>query len=342
MEKTANKALDLDGSQGEGGGQILRSALTLSMITGRPFRIERIRARRPKPGLLRQHLTAVQAAAAISGATVDGAHPGSQTLQFVPGKIRGGDYRFAIGTAGSCTLVLQTLLPALWFADAPASLLVSGGTHNPAAPPVDFLLRAWLPLLRTMGVDMDVELQRHGFYPAGGGAVLARVRPQGALQPLCLMERGALLGTTAIAVVAGIPGEIARRELDAVARRKPQAQQEIRQLPAGEGPGNALMLELRHAHCTELFTSFGARGLPSETVAARLLKHVQTYERSRAAVAEHLADQLVIPLALAGRGRYTSALCSSHLQTNIEVVRRFVDVDLRLREGEGCVIVEAG
>ncbi|MBL8473889.1 MAG: RNA 3'-terminal phosphate cyclase [Rhodocyclaceae bacterium] len=342
MEITAMQPLQLDGSEGEGGGQILRTALALSMITGRPFRIERIRARRSKPGLLRQHLTAVQAAAAISGAVVQGAQPGSQTLEFAPGTIRGGDYRFAIGTAGSCTLVLQTVLPALWFADAPASVVVTGGTHNPAAPPADFLIRAWVPILRGMGVDMEVELQRHGFVPAGGGCVRATVRPCHALQPLELTERGALLGCTATAVVAGVAGEVARRELDAVASRLPQAQQQIRQLPANEGPGNVLMLELRHERCSELFTSFGARGLPAENVAARLLKEQHAYARSNAAVGEHLADQLVIPLALAGRGRFTAALLSSHLATNIEVVRRFLDVDMRTRAGERCVIVEAG
>src|ERR1700759_1132169 len=133
--------IELDGSQGGGGGQILRTALTLSMITGTPFRIERIRAGRSKPGLLRQHLTAVNAAAQICGAEVSGAEAGSQTLSFVPGKIRGGNYRYAIGTAGSCTLVLQTVLPALWFADAPSTVTVSGGRHNTAGPPAALLLR---------------------------------------------------------------------------------------------------------------------------------------------------------------------------------------------------------
>jgi hypothetical protein len=165
--------IELEGSQGEGGGQILRTALSLSMITGIPFAIERIRAGRRKPGLLRQHLTAVQAAAAVCGAEVEGAAPGSQRLRFKPGPVRGGDYFHAIGSAGSCTLVLQTVLPALWFADGPSTLRISGGTHNPAAPPADFLIRTWQPLLLRMGVTLDIQLQRHGFYPAGGGEMLA-------------------------------------------------------------------------------------------------------------------------------------------------------------------------
>ena len=174
--------VQLDGAQGEGGGQILRTALTLSMITGQPFRIENIRARRAKPGLLRQHLTAVNAASEICSAEVQGAEPGSSTLRFIPNRIKGGNYLFAIGTAGSCTLVLQTILPALWFADEPSTVVITGGTHNPAAPPADFLIRAWLPLMHRMGVKMTLDLIRHGFYPAGGGEIHATVDPIEALR----------------------------------------------------------------------------------------------------------------------------------------------------------------
>ncbi len=175
--------IELDGSTGEGGGQILRTLLTLAMITGRPFRIRQIRARRAKPGLMRQHLVAVQAAAQICGAEVSGAAVGSQELEFVPGPVQGGDYRFAIGTAGSCTLVLQTVLPALLAADRPSTLQLSGGTHNPMAPPVQFLQRAFCRLLAEMGAQVDVHIERFGFYPAGGGEVTARVSPCARLQP---------------------------------------------------------------------------------------------------------------------------------------------------------------
>jgi RNA 3'-terminal phosphate cyclase (ATP) len=223
--------IELDGAQGEGGGQILRTALTLSMLTGTPFQIEHIRAGRSKPGLLRQHLTAVQAATEISGATVEGAEAGSQTLRFTPGPIRGGDYRFAIGTAGSCTLVLQTILPALWFADAPSTVSVSGGTHNRAAPPVDFLIRAWLPLVARMGVLQTLALKRHGFYPAGGGEVLATVTPcAGALGTLHLVERGAQQALRADGIVAGVRGGVARRELDMLARLVPGVEGTVRDL----------------------------------------------------------------------------------------------------------------
>lgn len=331
--------LELDGSRGEGGGQILRTALTLSMVTGTPFRIERIRAGRAKPGLLRQHLTAVNAAAEICGAKVSGAEAGAQSLCFAPGKIKGGDYRFAIGTAGSCTLVLQTLLPALWFADGTSSVTVSGGTHNPAAPPADFLIRSWLPMVRSMGVDMDIELVRHGFYPAGGGEVRARVAPLEALQPLEVMERGSLASLRATAIVAGVPQEVAKRELDELGLRLGALETEIRTLPSREGPGNALFAELQYAHVTEVFCAFGERGLPAEAVAARVAKAAQGFRDVTACVGEHLADQLLLPVALAGKGRYTVASASSHLRSNIEVIEKFLDVEFQVTETDAGFLV---
>jgi RNA 3'-terminal phosphate cyclase (ATP) len=325
MTQANHRNVELDGSQGEGGGQILRSALTLSMITGTPFRIGHIRAKRKKPGLLRQHLTAIEAAAAISGARVEGALAGSQSLTFAPQAIRGGDYRFAIGTAGSCTLVLQTVLPALWYADAPSTVTVSGGTHNPGAPPADFLIRAWLPLMRRMGAVSELELLRHGFYPAGGGEVRARVAPS-RLAPLKLCERGEPRAMRAEAVVAAVPGNVARRELEVVACGFSGIETQIRELPQREGPGNALLLELAHGHVTELFTSFGERGISAEAVAGRVVKEAHAWLASGAAVGEHLADQLALPLALAGGGSFTTHMQASHLTTNLDVIERFLPV----------------
>lgn len=332
--------IELDGSQGEGGGQILRTALTLATITGKPFRISNIRAKRAKPGLLRQHLTAVQAAAEICNADVDGAATGSRTLIYKPGKIKGGDYRYAIGTAGSCTLVLQTILPALWFADAPSSVTVSGGTHNTAAPPADFLMLAWLPLIRRMGVEMDIELLRHGFYPAGGGEVRARITPVKTLLPLDLTERGALLNAKAVAVVAGLSADIAKRELERVGQRLSGIETEIRGLSSREGPGNVLMIVFNHEHCSEVFTGFGEKGVPAETVADRVAKEARHYRDSRAAVGEHLADQLALPIALAGKGRFTTTTISSHLHTNLEVIGKFLPVSFRHYDAEGVRHVE--
>lgn len=332
--------IELDGAQGEGGGQILRTALSLSMITGRPFRMARIRARRPKPGLLRQHLTAVQAAAKISGAKVDGAEPGSATLAFEPGPIRGGDYRFAIGTAGSCTLVLQTVLPALWFANGPSKLAVSGGTHNPAAPTADFLIHGWQPLMRTMGVDMDIELVRHGFYPAGGGEIRVAVRPTPNLGPLELKARGELTTIRATAVVAGVPTDVARRELDRVEAKMGLVEKKMRVLSSREGPGNVLIVELCHSRTVATFTGFGERGVPAEKVADQVVKDARLCLDSGATVDEHLADQLLLPMALAGTGAFITNTLSSHLQTNREVIEKFLEIEFRTAEVDGGVLVE--
>jgi len=317
----------LDGSDGEGGGQILRSALTLSMITGRPFCITNIRARRRKPGLLRQHLTAVNAAAEICSAETSGAYPGSTRLDFRPGTIRGGKYHYAIGTAGSCTLVLQTILPALWHADAPSTVTVTGGTHNGAAPPADFLIAAWLPLIRRMGVDMDIELLRHGFYPAGGGAVSAMVRPATRLLPLHLVERGERLRTEAQVVVAGLPENIAVRELNALLDSGMAFDNAgIRTLPTEQGPGNVVLLTLAHRHVSEVIAGFGEKGVPVKAVVERTMKTAHRYLDSGAAAGEYLADQLILPMALAGGGDISAAAFSSHLQTNIAVIGKFLPV----------------
>ena len=171
------KMIEIDGSQGEGGGQILRSSLSLAICTQRPFRIANIRANRDKPGLLRQHLTAVKAAAEICGGEVIGAEIGSRELTFKPGALKGGDYSFAIGTAGSSTLVLQTVLPPLLTAAEPSVVRISGGTHNKGSPPFDFLQRAFLPLIARMGARVELELLSYGFYPKGGGVIVATITP---------------------------------------------------------------------------------------------------------------------------------------------------------------------
>lgn len=324
--------LELDGAQGEGGGQILRTALTLSLITGQPFRINNIRAKRAKPGLLRQHLTAVQAATTIGQATVNGASIGSTQLAFQPHTIQGGDYQFAIGTAGSCTLVLQTVLPALWFAAHAGHLTVQGGTHNPMAPPADFLIRTWLSLMRRLGVQTDIQLQRHGFYPAGGGKICATTTPGSRLQPFDLQERGTLTGLRVEAKVAGLPIMVAQRELDYIQTHlTPGLRCQLQvcpphELPSQQGPGNVVTVEVTHEHTSESFTAFGERGVLAESVAAQVVKQVRHYLDSSAAVSEHLADQWVMPLALAGGGSFTTTEPSSHLQTNLAIIERFLPI----------------
>lgn len=329
--------MELDGSLGEGGGQILRTALSLAMITGEPFRIRQIRARRTRPGLMRQHLVAVQAASQICGARVDGAAVGSQELEFIPGPVKGGDYRFAIGTAGSCTLVLQTLLPALLLADRPSTLQLSGGTHNPMAPPAQFLQRAFLPRLAEMGAEIDLELERFGFYPAGGGEVRARVRPCARLRARARMERGARTASYAECFIAGVPGRVAQRELECVGKAMHWGDAQLlnRTLPSDQGPGNALLLTFGHEHVTEVFTAFGEKSVSAENVARHAVQCARRYLSSRAAVGEYLADQLMLPLALAGGGGFTVDKVSMHARTNAQVIEIFLPVRFDFGQGDG-------
>lgn len=320
--------LRLDGSVGEGGGQILRTALSLSALTGRPFAIERIRANRKKPGLLRQHLTAVRAAAALCGASVEGAEPGSQSLRFEPGPVAAGDYSFAIGTAGSTTLVMQTVLPPLLTAGGASRVTIEGGTHNPLAPPVDFFERSFLPLVRRMGARVELRLERCGFYPAGGGRIVAEVEPVPSLAPFELVERSPVLRRSARALVASVPRGVAERELAVVREAFGLSADDVSvvELLRGQGPGNVLTIELGMEHHSEVFTGFGERGVRAEAVAAAAVEEARAYLASGEPVGEHLADQLVIPLAMAGGGRFRTGPASRHLTTNVEVVRQFVDV----------------
>jgi len=324
--------LTIDGSQGEGGGQILRTSLTLSLITGAPFRIERIRAGRSRPGLLRQHLTAVEAATAVGGAEVDGGALGSSELVFRPRGARSGAHRFAVGTAGSATLVLQTVLLPLALAGAPSSVRVEGGTHNPGAPPFDFLERTFLPLLARMGAKVTATLDRPGFYPAGGGQVSVEIVPVERLTSLSLLERGPITRRRARALVSRLPRRIAERELAVVRTRLgwDPAELEVQVVGEGEpvrprGPGNVLLLEIESEHVTEVVAAFGEIGVSAERVAERAAQEARRYLEAGVPVGEHLADQLLVPLALARGGAFATVPLSGHATTNIDVVRAFLD-----------------
>ncbi|MFW6108000.1 MAG: RNA 3'-terminal phosphate cyclase [bacterium] len=335
--------IEIDGAFGEGGGQILRTSLALSLATGQPFHITRIRASRSKPGLRRQHLAAARAAAEIGQAETDGMAMSSDDLTFAPGAIRPGWHHFSVGTAGSATLVLQTVLPALLTADGPSSLTLEGGTHNPFAPPFDFLHRTFLGLVNRMGPAAAVQLQRPGFYPAGGGRFTAEVEPAARLEPLELLERGRETGRRARAMVSALPVHIAERELRVVGREPGWAgaarSVEIVDDPAG--PGNALLLELGFEHAVEVFTGFGRRGVRAEAVAGQALAEAREYLDAGAPVGPHLADQLLVPLALAGGGLFRTMPLTEHARTNIEVVRAFLPVDIGVADaGGGSVVVE--
>ncbi|MHC5038992.1 MAG: RNA 3'-terminal phosphate cyclase [Planctomycetota bacterium] len=322
--------LIIDGSQGEGGGQILRTSLALSLWTGQPFRIENIRAHRKKPGLLRQHLTAVRAASQIGRAQTEGTSLGSLQLTFAPGPPRPGSYRFAVGTAGSATLVLQTVLPALLTAPEPSSLLLEGGTHNPFAPSFDFLAKTFLPLIERMGVKVTAELERPGFFPAGGGRFRVSIEPVPELRPIRLLERGSIREVRARAQVARLPRHIAEREVRRVQTglELDAGSVSIEELPAPFGPGNVLLIEIESDALTEVVTGFGKRGVKAEIVAKKAIKEARRYLDAGVPVGEHLADQILLPLALAGGGSFRTLPLSSHAQTNIGVLKRFLHVEV--------------
>lgn len=327
----------IDGSAGEGGGQILRTALSLSLATGIPFRIENIRAGRKNAGLLRQHLTAVLAAAEIGTAEVDGADLGSSRLTFTPGTVRAGEYRFAVGTAGSGTLVFQTILPALLRADAPTRVVIEGGTHNFAAPPFDFLQRAFLPLVRRMGARVSLKLERYGFYPAGGGRFIAEIEPCLSLIPLELGERGEIRSKRVTAVVANLPGRIAAREIEKVSNMMSlSAEGTIVSTKDSPGPGNIVFIEIESDQVTEVFSGFGRLGVLAESVAEEAVREAREYLVSRAAAGEYLTDQLMLPMALAGGGSFTATKLSRHTTTNRDVISMFLPVRFDVEQAEGC------
>jgi RNA 3'-terminal phosphate cyclase (ATP) len=325
--------LELDGSEGEGGGQILRSSLALSMVTGTPVRIRNVRARRPKPGLMRQHLVAVQAAARISGARVTGAEIGSATLTFVPGEVTPGEHELSVGSAGSTTLVLQTVLPALLCAPQPSLLVLEGGTHNPMAPPFEFLDRTYLPLVNRMGPRVQAELDRPGFYPAGGGRIVVSVEPAPRLSGIELLERGEVRRRQATALVSRLPRHIAEREMAEVARLADWDSLEVREVET-PGPGNAVLLSVESDALTEVFVGFGQRGVPAEQVAGGAVREMQRYLEAEVPVGEHLADQLLLLLALAGSGAFATLPLSGHATTQIDLIPRFLEVGIQA-EGDG-------
>lgn len=332
--------LIIDGGQGEGGGQILRTALALSLVTGRPCRVERIRAGRQKPGLLRQHLTAVQAAVQVSSGRAEGAELGSSLLTFVPGRVRGGDLQFAVGTAGSATLVLQSVLPALMLAPQASRVTLEGGTHNPSAPPFDFLQRSLLPLLRRMGAGVTGSLERHGFYPAGGGRFTVEIEPATRLRPLVLRDRGPVT-KSARALVSGLPEGIGTRELKTVHEKLgvPWTSLHVESLTTSPGPGNVLLIDLASDGVTEVVTGFGEKSVPAGVVADRACAEARAYLAAGVPVGRHLADQLLLPLALAGGGEFRTLSPTRHTTTNADVIRQCLDVPIVLSTTDGVCTV---
>lgn len=326
--------ITIDGSLGEGGGQVLRTSLALSVIHQTPLSIHNIRANRRPSGLRRQHLTGALAAAEICGGELEGGALKSTELKLAPDKIEPGTYSFSMGTAGSTTLVLQTILLPLWLADGPSEVTVEGGTHNQSAPPYDFLKQSFLPLLNRMGGRVDLELEGWGFYPAGGGRISCAIEPPSSLNPFHLTERGPLVRRRARAIVSRLPRHIATCELKVVKKSLGWKEEELEvvEVKDSRGPGNILILEIEFEGVTEVFTGFGRKGVKAEDVARRVCREVKAYLDADVAVGEHLADQLLMPMALGEGGSFTTTTPSLHTKTQAEVIRKFMEVDIHWEE----------
>lgn len=339
-------AVAIDGSRGEGGGQILRTSLALSMITGRPLVMERIRAGRAKPGLRRQHLACVQAAARLCSAYVTGAEVGSQALTFEPGPITAERLAIDIGTAGSTSLVVQTVLVPAIAAGRAFTATVTGGTHNPMAPPFDFLERVFLPHLRAMGATVELALDRHGFVGDDRvrGQVTLTVGASPPLRRIELLDTGPLVARRAEALLCRLPTHIGDRELGVVRDRLgfDAAECRVREVTGG-APANVLTVEVERATGRELVTALGEKGLRAELVAERACDELAAFLAADVPVGEHLADQLMLPLAVAGGGRLRCAPLSSHATTNLDTIGRFLELPQRVTpDGERAVVVELG
>jgi RNA 3'-terminal phosphate cyclase (ATP) len=317
----------IDGSEGEGGGQVVRNACALSLVTGQPFRITNVRGGREKPGLMRQHVTAIEAACAIGGATCDGLSVGASQIEFRPGTVVSGEYKFAVGTAGSTGLVLQTILMPLLLSSGPSRLILEGGTHNMLAPPFDFIAKCFLPVIRRMGPQVDARLVRHGFYPRGGGRIEIDIQPS-PLEPVACIERGNLVTRSALAIFAALPFEIADREIKTAKKLLdwPDDAFAVRELPEEQGPGNILLLEAEYEHVTEIVSGFGKLGVPAEQLAKRAAARMAGYLESTAYAGPYLADQLLLPFALAGGGEFTTVKPSQHSLTAAAIIDKFIGV----------------
>lgn len=320
--------LEIDGRTGEGGGQVLRTSLSLAMVTGRAFRIHGIRGRRAKPGLLRQHLTAVEACTKTCAAMTTGASLGSTELSFHPGRIKHGEYRFAVGTAGSAGLVPQTVVAGLVLSPGESQIIIEGGTDNPAAPPSDFLVHVWANAMRELGVDLHLEVERRGYYPAGGGRLVTTIRVPQRLRTFSLLERGTTVERRAIARVSALPENIGHREVHTLRHALGLSRDEIHVVEEDNprGPGNVLSLLWRCEHATEVFTAFGAHGKTAEAVAGELAAEAARWDAANVPVSEHFADQVVLLLSIAGAGALRTLRPSLHTQTQLELIPRFLPV----------------
>lgn len=320
--------IEIDGSEGEGGGQILRSALALSVITGKPFKLINIRARRAKPGLAPQHLACVRAAANISSALYKGGQIGSAVLNFEPGKCKAGQYALGVHTAGATALILHSIYLPLALSGGESTLTITGGTHVAHAPCYHFLDTTWAAYLKRMGIEIDLQMAKPGFYPRGGGEIRAVIRPCSAVRPLHLTSCPELTTAGGFAAVADLPASISKTMSRRMAHqlKKVDVESHLPQEEWENGPGAVAAVLFRQAPVPPLFFALGERGKPAEVVADEAAEEAVAFKKSGCPVDPHSADQIVLPLAFAtGRSEYRVSEVTQHLLTNIETVKRFVD-----------------
>ena len=337
----------IDGSYGEGGGQVLRSSLALSAILGREIEINNIRAGRKKPGLGAQHLTSVDAVAKITGAHIEGAKLGSTSLRLVPEEVLEGDYTFDVGavksSAGATSLIFQAILPILIFAQEVSKVTIRGGTHVPWSPPFHYLQDVFLPTLRKMGADVELEINNWGWYPRGGGEIIACIRPVEGLKPFRLVERGGLKRISGISAVSNLPLSIAERQMrrgkSLLRDGGHKVEIDIVEAPSiGQGTFFFLVAEFENSRAG--FDSLGKKGKKAEVVAEEASRELIDFLGSRATIDKALADQLVLYMALSeGESEFTTHEVSEHLLTNIWVVEQFLPIKFSLDSVEGRVSV---
>lgn len=341
---TNSSLVTIDGAHGEGGGQILRTSLTLSVLTGRPVKIENIRAGRSKPGLQPQHLAAVRASAAISAAQLGGAEIGSTQLLFEPlSHAVPGTYHFEIGTAGAATLVAQTVLLPLALASAPSHITITGGTHVPFAPTAEYLSEIYCPLLSVYGLEAQFAFPHIGFFPRGGGSVQLSIQPSAQLLPMTHTERGYLKSLTAQITTAHLPPDIAARGIAALRERlklPAEVRIESREVPSS-GPGAAVFLIAECEGVKAGFSGIGSRGKRMESVIAEACAAFDFWYQSGAACDEHLADQIALPMALVpALSRWTTSRVTDHLRSVLWVLQHFLPIEVHLEEnfdGSGTI-----
>ena len=333
--------IHIDGSSGEGGGQILRTALALATLLGKPVKIDNIRANRQKPGLKTQHLAGVLALAAITEAEISGACLHSTSLTFAPRTIKGGRYRFEISTAGAASMLLGSILPPLLLASEDSEIVITGGTHVPFSPPFDYLAGVFMPILKRLGADVSLELVRCGFYPRGGGMIRVQVVACRDLRGLQLKERGPLKGLYVTAGSANLPDHIARREIKFIEETLGKYREKIRSNPCvcqADSPGNFVSLVADYAGAAAGFDALGQRGKPAEEVASEVCREFSRFENTRATVDSHLADQIVLYMALAcGESSFITPEITSHLATNIDIIKRFLPARIEVDSASGHV-----